>query len=134
MDLFILLDSSLELVPKEISNHPVIVSDARRRRKKATELLLDDSRHHLAMRNLKHREKRGRADIVHQCLLLLLDSPLKSFDIFVHTINDELIRVSRDTRLPRNYNRFVGLMEDLFKKRKIEANGKILIEILDTDL
>ncbi|MEM3928170.1 MAG: 16S rRNA methyltransferase [Archaeoglobaceae archaeon] len=134
MDLFILLDSSLELVPKEISNHPVIVSDARRRRKKATELLLDDSRHHLAMRNLKHREKRGRADIVHQCLLLLLDSPLKSFDIFVHTINDELIRVSRDTRLPRNYNRFVGLMEDLFKKRKIKANGKILIEILDTDL
>ncbi|MFN3383306.1 MAG: 16S rRNA methyltransferase [Archaeoglobaceae archaeon] len=134
MDCFIFLESPLELVPKEIANHPAIVSDARRRRKKAVELLLDDSKHHSAMKTLEHREKRGRPDIVHQCLLLLLDSPLRSFDIYVHTIKNEIIRVSRDTRLPRNYNRFVGLMEDLFKRRKIEANGKVLIEILNVEL
>lgn len=134
MDCFVLLESSLELIPKEIVDHPVVVSDARRRRKRATEILLDDSKHHSAMRNMEHREKRGRADIVHQCLLLLLDSPLKDFEVYVHTINDEVIRISRETRLPRNYNRFVGLMEDLFKKRKIEADGKTLIEILDVDL
>ncbi len=134
MDRFIILESSLELVPEEIADHPAIVSDARRRRKKAVELLLDDSKHYSAMKTLEHREKRGRPDIVHQCLLLLLDSPLRSFEIYVHTIKDEIIRFSRDTRLPRNYNRFVGLMEDLFKKGKIEANGKVLIEILNVEL
>lgn len=134
MDLFILLDSSLELVPWEIARHLAVVSDAKRRKKDATELLLDDSKHHLAMKSLKHREKRGRPDIVHHCLLLLLDSPLKSFEVYVHTINDEIIWVSRETRLPRNYNRFVGLMEDLFKKGKIEVNGRTLIEIINADL
>lgn len=134
MDLFVLLDSSLEPVPEEISGHPAVVADARKRKKGVTEILLDDSKHHSAMRKLEHREKRGRPDIVHHCLLLLLDSPLRSFEIFVHTIRDELIWVSRETRLPRNYNRFVGLMEDLFRKRRIEANGKVLIEVLDLDL
>jgi len=132
-DAFVLLEANLELVPEELKRHPSIVADAKKRKKRPEDILLDDSKHHLAMRELEFREKRGRPDIVHQCLLLLLDSPLKTFDVYVHTVRDLLIRIDRETRLPRNYNRFVGLMEDLFKKKKIEANGKVLIEILEND-
>ena len=134
-NVFVFLEASLETVPKVISKHPEILSDARRRKKKPTEMILDDSKHHNAMKKLKNREKRGRPDIVHQCLLLLLDSPIKNdFEIYVHTINDEIIYVNSETRLPRNYNRFIGLMEDLFKKRKITVNGKTLLEITDLSL
>ncbi|MEM0351339.1 MAG: 16S rRNA methyltransferase [Archaeoglobaceae archaeon] len=134
MDSFILLEASLELVPDEIAGHPAVQADAFRRRKKVWEIILEDSKHHSAIRKLEFREKRGRPDIVHQCLLLLLDSPLKTFDVYVHTIQDVMIRIDRETRLPRNYNRFLGLMEDLFKKKRIEVDGKTLLEIVDKDL
>lgn len=135
MDCFIFLEASLEIVPAEIRNHSAVLSDARRRRKKVSEILLDDSKHHSAMERLKFREKRGRPDIVHQCLLLLLDSPFrKNFEVYVHTIGGMLIKVSTETRLPRNYNRFVGLMESLFKDRVIKSDGKNLLEIVDLKL
>ena len=130
----VFVESSLETVPKSIAKHPAILSDARRRKKKPTEMILDDSKHHTAMRNLENREKRGRPDIIHQCLLLSLDSPIEDLEIYVHTVNDIVIWINRKTRLPRNYNRFIGLMEDLFKKRKITANGKTLLEITDLSL
>ena len=135
MDRFIFLEAGVELVPPEIRNHSAVISDARRRKKRVEEILLDDSKHHSAMDRLRFREKRGRPDILHHCLLLLLDSPLrKSFEVYVHTINGMIIRVSSDTRLPRNYNRFVGLMETLFKERTIESGDKRLMEILDLTL
>lgn len=135
MDCFIFLEASLEIVPAEIRNHSAVVSDARRRRKKVSEILLDDSKHHSAMERLKFREKRGRPDIVHQCLLLLLDSPMrKNFEVYVHTIGGMIIKVAVETRLPRNYNRFVGLMENLFRDKVIKGNGKNLLEIVDLKL
>ncbi|AEA46635.1 16S rRNA methyltransferase [Archaeoglobus veneficus] len=133
----VLLEASLERVPASIARHPAVVSDARRRKKKPTEIILDDSKHHAAMKNLPNREKRGRPDIVHACLLAALDSELNQagqLEIFIHTIGGEIIRVSGETRIPRNYNRFVGLMEDLFRKRVIEADGVRLLEILDSSL
>lgn len=135
MDTFIFLEASLEIVPPEIRNHPAVISDAKRRKKKVSEILLDDSKHHSAMERLKFREKRGRPDIVHQCLLLLLDSPMrKNFEVYVHTINGLIIRISSETRLPRNYNRFIGLMETLFKEKVIKSGDKKLIEIVDLSL
>ncbi len=132
---FVFLESSLELVPKSIARHPSVIADARRRKKKPTEIILDDSKHHSAMRGLRNREKRGRPDILHQCLLLLLDSPSSAdFDIYVHTINGKLIWINNEVRLPRNYNRFLGLMEDLFKKKVIVGEGKVLLKILDVKL
>ncbi len=131
---FVFVESSLETIPEEIQNHPDVVRSARRRGKRPEKLLLDDSIHHRAMANLEKREKRGRPDIIHQCLLAVLDSNLKDVEIFVHTVNGVVIWVNRETRLPRNYIRFVGLMEDLFDRGKIEANGKTLIEIRDIPL
>ncbi|MET1124679.1 MAG: 16S rRNA methyltransferase [Archaeoglobaceae archaeon] len=132
MPRIVFVEASLELVPKAIAGHPAVVADARRRRKKPTEIILDDSKHHAAMKGLMNREKRGRPDIIHGCLLLFLDSPIaKDFEIYVHTVGGDVIWVSSEVRLPRNYNRFIGVMEDLFKKRRIEADGKVLLEITD---
>lgn len=129
----VFLESSLELIPPEISRHPAVISDARRRKKNPSKIILDDSRHHAAMRKLYKAEKRGRPDIIHTCLLLALDSPLE-LSIHVHTFDGKIIRVNRETRLPRNYNRFVGLMEDLFEKKRIISGEKTLLEITDLTL
>jgi len=122
----VFVEASLETIPTSIAKHPSVLSDARRRKKKPTEIILDDSKHHSAMKNLERREKRGRPDIIHQCLLLALDSPIEDLEIFVHTVNDILIWINRKTRLPRNYNRFLGLMEDLFKRGEIGADETLL--------
>ncbi len=131
----VFLDTSMELVPPNIAKHPAVVKDAKRRKKKPTKIVLDDSKHHSAMKNLPSREKRGRPDIIHQCLLSVLDSRASKFvDIYVHTIDDEIIWINNETRLPRNYNRFIGLMEDLFEKKEIKAGDKVLLKILDAEL
>jgi len=137
----IFLESALELVPSELSQHPAVISDARRRKKSPSRILLDDSRHHTAMRKLHRAEKRGRPDIIHTCLLLALDSPLKDLSIYVHTFDGKVIWINREVRLPRNYNRFVGLMEDLFEKKRIisgeggtDSEKKTLLEITDMSL
>jgi len=131
---FIFLEASLETIPQEIASHRTIKADARRRGKRPDQILLDDSKHHEAMRRLKFREKRGRPDIIHQCLLLLLDSGLKDFEVYVHTIWGKIFRVNPETRLPRNYNRFVGLIEKLFEEKRIVSGEKVLLEFLDTSL
>ncbi len=131
---FVFVESSLATVPKEIQDHPDVVKSARRRGKRPEKLILDDSIHHRAMASLEKKEKRGRPDIVHQCLLAVLDSNLENVEIFVHTVAGKIIWVNRETRIPRNYLRFVGLMEDLFDKKKIVADERTLIEIRDVSL
>ena len=130
----VFLESSIELIPPEIRNHPSVISDARKRKKNPSRIILDDSRHHAAMKKLFRAEKRGRPDIIHTCLLIALDSPLKNLSIYVHTFDGKVIWINRETRLPRNYNRFVGLMEDLFEKRRITSGEKTLLEITDLTL
>jgi rRNA small subunit pseudouridine methyltransferase Nep1 len=132
--IIILLDASLERIPQSISEHPAILRDAKRRRKKPEKILLDDSIHHSAISHLSLKEKRGRPDILHFCLISALDSRLsKNLEIYVHTINDEIIWINNKTRLPRNYNRFKGLMEDLFE-RKVIGNGEELMKFVNTNL
>jgi len=118
----ILAESSLELVPNEIANHPSVIKNARRRGKTPRDVILDISVHFSAMRNLPNRHKRGRPDIVHVSLLEALSSPLNLeglLRIYVHTINDYVIFIHPLTRIPRNYNRFVGLMEQLLKEGQV---------------
>jgi rRNA small subunit pseudouridine methyltransferase Nep1 len=113
----ILADSELERVPAEIARHKVIRYFARKRGRRPTELLLNSSKHHPAMRKLADGERRGRPDIVHAALLQALDSPANAVGelrTYVHTRHDAVIRVSPQTRLPRAYDRFEGLIEQLF--------------------
>ncbi|CEM23225.1 unnamed protein product [Vitrella brassicaformis CCMP3155] len=65
-----------------------------------------------------------RPDIVHQCLMTLLDSPLNREGmllIYVHTASNVLIEVSPQLRIPRTFKRFAGLMVELLMKSKIKA-------------
>ncbi|OIR59170.1 MAG: nucleolar essential protein 1 [Amphiamblys sp. WSBS2006] len=74
-----------------------------------------------------------RPDIVHRCLLSLLDSPLNRagfLKVFVHTKKNVLIEVSRDARLPRVFGRFSGLFAQLLQKLKIKANGATLLRVV----
>ena len=117
---FVLAESALELVPKEIRKHPAVASDARRRGKDASEILLDRSFHHSAMVKLKDSEKRGRPDLVHATLLSVTGTPLYAegqVKAFVHTYDGLVVEIAEKTRIPKNYLRFRGLMEEALVER-----------------
>jgi len=118
----ILAESALETIPERLWTYRSIQRYAKLRRKSPEFIVLDRSYHHAAMKRLEQSEKRGRPDIVHFALLEALGSPLNKeglLRVYVHTISDCVITVDPATRLPRNYNRFVSLVEQLFKYEKI---------------
>ncbi len=128
----VLAESALEPIPQEIWNHPLIKRFSRRRGKHPKLIVLDRSYHHHAMKFLDNSRKRGRPDIVHFSLLEALGSPLNReglLRVYVHTINDYVITIAPETRLPKNFNRFVGLIEDLFEHGKVPPKGKSLLTL-----
>ncbi|CAI2731980.1 unnamed protein product [Schistosoma spindalis] len=67
-----------------------------------------------------------RPDITHQCLLMLLDSPLNrvgKLQVFIRTRKNVIIEVNPKTRIPRTFDRFCGLMVQLLHKLSIHAEG-----------
>ena len=121
----IIAESALETIPESIWNHPAIRKISKTRRRPPSSILLDRSYHHPAMRKLENNEKRGRPDIVHFALLEASGSPLnkeKLLTTYVHTIQDVTIQVDPEARLPRNYSRFVSLIEQLFETRRVPPN------------
>ncbi|WP_455368917.1 hypothetical protein [[Eubacterium] cellulosolvens] len=133
----ILAESSIERIPKEIVNDPSILTDARRRRKKPEQLILDRSYHHKAINRLSNPEKRGRPDIIHITLLNCLGSPLNltgKLTTYVHTIEDLIIEISSRTRIPRNSERFKGIMEQLFETHSVPTNSKPLLQLRKSSL
>ena len=130
----ILTESSLELVPKEIQNHKSVISHCQKLGKKPSEILLDNSWHFAAMKGIDNEIKRGRPDLVHFSLLEACSIPLfyeKKISVYVHTINDKVIFVGNDVRLPKSYHRFAGLIEKLYDEQFIQANEINLLEIKD---
>lgn len=69
-----------------------------------------------------------RPDIVHQALLMILDSPLnkagKIQAVYVKTEKSVLFEVKPHVRIPRTYKRFAGIMLQLLQKLSISAAGK----------
>jgi len=138
----ILAESAIETVPEEIQNYPSILKQAKTKGKKPNQIILDRSYHHHAILKLPNNKKRGRPDIVHFSLLSALGTPLNLeglLKVYVHTIADYVIDVNPEVRLPRNYNRFVGLMEQLFQhgqvppkseKSLLKLEKKILKELI----
>ena len=130
----ILAESSIELVPKELQNHNSVISHSKKLGKKPSEIILDNSWHFGAMKGIKNEIKRGRPDLVHFSLLEATSIPLyyeKKITIYVHTINDKVIFIGDDVRLPKSYHRFIGLIEKLFSEKVVQAEGKSLLEIKD---
>ncbi|XP_017872161.1 PREDICTED: ribosomal RNA small subunit methyltransferase NEP1 [Drosophila arizonae] len=66
-----------------------------------------------------------RPDITHQCLLMLFDSPLNRaglLQVFVRTAQNVIIEINPQTRIPRTFKRFAGLMVQLLHKFQVRAN------------
>ncbi len=133
----ILLDCAIELVPLEIRSVKQIQQYASRRKKRPDTILLDQTHHGQAMLRLTGHERRGRPDIVYLSLMTLLESPLcKSglLTIHLHLQDGRIIEVKPEVRLPRNYDRFVGLIEQLLITGKVPPKGNPLLHILDISL
>ncbi len=134
--IILLADSSIESMPSNLINNEIIKRHAKKRGKQPSTIILDSSYHHKAMAKLLDSKKRGRPDILHFCLQNLIGSPLVrsnlgSIEIYVHTINNQIFKINPETRLPKHYSRFIGLMEQVFSKKVIRTNEKILIEMLE---
>lgn len=88
--------------------------------------LLNSDDHQGVIRKSKLDMADYRPDITHQCLLTLLDSPLNRagrLQVFIHTQKNVLIEVNPQTRIPRTFTRFAGLMVQLLHKLSVKAQG-----------
>jgi rRNA small subunit pseudouridine methyltransferase Nep1 len=134
----ILAESSIERVPPELAKHRSVVSHARRKKREPGSLILDRSYHHSAIRAAEAREsskdflKRGRPDIAFHVLLQALGSPLNLEGLlrtYVHTLDDNVIDVDPRVKLPRNYDRFIGLLEQLYEEKSVPPGDEPLLSI-----
>ena len=133
MFVFILADAHLEPIPKKLWRHPSVKKWSKIRGKHPSNMVLDQTLFYSAIKNDPKLRNHGRVDILHRALLTILDSELcksrKVHSIIIHTINNETYIVDPQTRLPRHYFRFLGLMEKLLAEGIIiSADGKILIK------
>ncbi|HTH23113.1 MAG TPA: ribosome biogenesis protein [Nitrososphaeraceae archaeon] len=132
----IIAEAGLETVPSRIVDHTSVKNYARKIGRKPKEVLLNTSYHFTAMthHDLPHWWKRGRPDIVHFSLLTALSTPLfleRKLDVYVSTIGNKLIFISKELRVPKSYFRFEGLMMNLFRDKIIDDpnSSKKLLEL-----
>ena len=89
-------------------------------------VLLNCDDHANFLRKHKKDPAEARPDILHQCMLILLDSPLNKaglLRLYVRTERGVLIEVSPSIRIPRTFRRFSGLMAQLLFKLSIRASN-----------
>ncbi|MHA1771287.1 MAG: hypothetical protein ACTSYL_06665 [Candidatus Thorarchaeota archaeon] len=130
----ILLDCAIEVIPPEIRSLKQIQQYCSRRKKRPNMTLLDQSRHGQAMTRLPNQERRGRPDITFLTLMGLLETPLCKaglLSIHLHLQDGRIIEVRPDVRLPRNYDRFIGLLEQLLNVGRVPPTGEPLLRITD---
>ena len=130
----IIADAELETIPAEMRDDYSIRKIAGERKKKVDGIILDSNYMHSAIDRYfpGQSNRRGRPDIIHIFLLVAMDSILNrmgNLRVRIHTRNDLVIDISPDTRLPRAYNRFIGLFEKLFAEGEIVADGKKLLQV-----
>ncbi|HIH60664.1 MAG TPA: 16S rRNA methyltransferase, partial [Ferroplasma sp.] len=130
----IIADAELQTVPENMARDRAIRNIAEKNHKKPTEMLLDSNYMHTTIDKYFPGEsnRRGRPDIIYIFLEVAMESILnknKMLDVYVHTRGNYIIHINSETKLPRSYNRFQGLMEDLFKKRSINYNGNELLSM-----
>lgn len=89
-------------------------------------VLLNCDDHANFLRKHKRDPAESRPDILHQCMLILLDSPLNKaglLKLYVRTEKGVLFEVSPQIRIPRTFRRFCGLMAQLLFKLSIRASN-----------
>lgn len=125
----ILAEASVELVPRSLRSHSSVVINAKRQGRDPARVLLDSSFHHRAMRGLPDTERRGRPDIAHFCMLLAQGSRLNAagrLALYLHTRDDVVVAVKSETRLPRVYDRFKGLVEQVLVEGAVPREEQFL--------
>ena len=134
----IIAEASIETVPEQIASHPAVKNHAQKLGKNPREILLDRSYHHAAMlrAGLESYWKRGRPDIIHFALMEALSTPLflkSMLKVYIHTVNDKVILIGDNLRIPKSYFRFEGIMMNLFKDKVIKSadDNNILLELHD---
>lgn len=124
-----LAESALEIIPTELRNNQLIINYSKKVGKSVSQVFLDKSYHYSAMKekNIDFLWKRGRPDIVHICLLSILSTPLflrNLMDVYVHTIDNKVIFIGEQVRIPKSYRRFEGLMIKLYQEKEIKSDQK----------
>ena len=125
----ILAEASVEIVPRALRGHTSVIINAKRQGRDPARVLLDSSFHHRAMRGLPDAERRGRPDIAHFCMLLAQGSRLNAagrLRLFLHTRDDIVVAVKSETRLPRVYDRFKGLVEQVLVEGAVPKEEQFL--------
>ncbi|XP_069189010.1 ribosomal RNA small subunit methyltransferase NEP1 isoform X1 [Procambarus clarkii] len=87
--------------------------------------LLNCDDHMGLMKKYNKNPANYRPDILHQCLLMLQDSPLNQsgkLQVYIHTEKNVLIEVNPQCRIPRTFKRFAGLMVQLLHKLSVRAS------------
>jgi rRNA small subunit pseudouridine methyltransferase Nep1 len=128
----VLAEAEIERIPAELLTHPTIVTHARQRGKQPVCILLDSNYHHAAMNKLSEGRRRGRPDITHLFLLTALESIVNKqgqLNVMVHTRNNDLILIDPKTRIMRNYERFLGLIEQLFEQQVVPEKKHPLLTL-----
>ncbi|MFO1532302.1 MAG: 16S rRNA methyltransferase [Thermoplasmatota archaeon] len=125
----LIAEAEVELAPAEIAGHPAVRNAAQQQGRRPSEILLDQNLHGPAMSRLADGKRRGRPDIVHYTLLVLLESPLAKegrVEVAIHTRQNLLIHVRPDTRLPRGEARFQGLLSKVLREGKSQDKEPLL--------
>lgn len=128
-----LLESSLETLPEEIAKTRKAKIIAKRYKIPPKFLLLDVSQFYEEMELYHIPSRRGRPDIVHQFLLATQYSPLNllgRLKIYVHTWRGDIIEVSEEARIPKNYFQFVGLIQQLYIKGYVPTRKNPLLKLV----
>ncbi|XP_009339580.2 ribosomal RNA small subunit methyltransferase nep-1 [Pyrus x bretschneideri] len=90
--------------------------------------LLNSDEHSNFLRKNNKDPALYRPDILHQALLMVLDSPINKAgrlrNVYVRTAAGVLIEVKPYVRIPRTFKRFAGVMLQLLQKLSISAVGK----------
>jgi len=129
----IIADAELETIPEKMQGDHAIRKYSKEKGKPVNEVILDSNYMHTSIDRYFPGEssRRGRPDIIYILLQVAMESILNKngmLRIFVHTRNDICITVNPRVRLPKSYNRFIGLMESLFKKGEISSDGEVLLK------
>ena len=127
----ILAESALETVPSGLHSHPAVASHADRTGRHPMHMLLDNSWHYAAMKDLANADKRGRPDLVHIAIVTATSAPIyrkdRNLEIYVHTVDDHTIHfgpaATPAVRIPKSYHRFAGLMEKLYREDVLSSSS-----------
>ena len=106
--------------------------------KRGIELLNCDD-HQKVIAKMGKKLEDYRPDVTHQCLLMLLDSPLNQaglLQIYIRTQQNALIEVSPMLRVPRTYKTFAAMMAQCLTKFKVRAatGSATLLNVIKNDV